>query len=135
MATTQDVLMKKAITGPAVNSSTIPERRGSRRCKITQLMRMRPSDPERGHFEDLRGTVSVSRSGIYFHTTEKGYEIGMRLFVTMPYSPEPAAMSREYLAEVVRKDALSNGMTGIGFKTLLEMGEQPSYSFGPGGRR
>lgn len=135
MATiTQDVPMTKATTGPASSSNT-PERRGSRRCKITQLMRIRPSDPERGHFEDLRGTVSVSRSGIYFHTTEKGYEIGMRLFVTMPYSHEPSAMGREYLAEVVRKDALPNGMTGIGFKTLLEMGEQPSYSFGPGGRR
>jgi hypothetical protein len=135
MATTQDVLMNKPTTGPAANASNIPERRGSRRCKITQLMRIRPSDPERGHFEDLRGTVSVSRSGIYFHTSEKGYEIGMRLFVTMPYSHEAAAMSREYLAEVVRKDALPNSMTGIGFKTLLEMGEQPTYSFGPGGRR
>ena len=40
----------------------------------------------------------------------------MRLFVTMPYSYNPSAMSREYLAEVVRTDALPNGMTGIGFK-------------------
>jgi hypothetical protein len=44
-------------------------------------------------------------------------------------------MSREYLAEVVRKDALPNGMTGIGFKTLLEMSEQPSYSFNLGNSR
>ena len=44
-------------------------------------------------------------------------------------------MSREYLAEVVRKDALANGMTGIGFKTLLEISEQPSYSFGSTGQR
>jgi hypothetical protein len=44
-------------------------------------------------------------------------------------------MSREYLAEVVRKDALANGMTGIGFKTLMEMSEQPSYSFGSNSQR
>jgi hypothetical protein len=134
MATNQDVLMKKTTMGGATRS-TSPERRGSRRCKITQLMRIRPSDPEKEHFEDLRGTVSVSRSGIYFHTTELGYEVGMRLFVTMPYSYNPSAMSREYLAEVVRKDSLPNGMSGIGFKTLLEMTEQPSYSFGSTGQR
>lgn len=134
MATNQDVLVKKSSFGGATRS-TSPERRGSRRCKITQLMRIRPSDPEKDHFEDLRGTVSVSRSGVYFHTTETGYELGMRLFVTMPYSYNPSAMSREYLAEVVRKDPMSNGMTGIGFKTLMEMSEQPSYSFGAGNQR
>jgi hypothetical protein len=53
----------------------------------------------------------------------------------MPYSYNPSSMSREYLAEVVRKDELPNGMTGIGFKTLLEMTEQPSYSFGVTGQR
>lgn len=134
MATSHDVLVKKSVMGGTTRSSS-PERRGSRRCKITQLMRIRPSDPEKQPFEDLRGTVSVSRSGIYFHTTEANYEIGMRLFVTMPYSYNPTSMSREYLAEVVRKDALPNGMTGIGFKTLLEMTEQPSYSFGASGQR
>jgi PilZ domain len=135
MATSQDVLMKKSTIGGPVTRSSSPERRGSRRCKITQLMRIRPSDPEKEPFEDLRGTVSVSRSGIYFHTTELGYEVGMRLFVTMPYSYNPSAMSREYLAEVVRKDSLPNGMTGVGFKTLLEMSEQPSFSFGSAGQR
>jgi PilZ domain len=134
MATNQDVLMKKSTFGGPTRSSS-PERRGSRRCKITQLMRIRPSDPEKEHFEDLRGTVSVSRSGVYFHTTETGYELGMRLFVTMPYSYNPSAMSREYLAEVVRKDPMSNGMTGIGFKTLMEMSEQPSYTFGAENQR
>lgn len=121
--------MKKSPTTTTTASPATPERRGSRRCKITQLMRIRPSDPEKEPFEDLRGTVSVSRSGIYFHTTELGYELGMRLFVTMPFSYDNAP-SREYLAEVVRKDTLPNGMFGIGFKTLLEMGEQTNYSFG-----
>jgi hypothetical protein len=126
---TQDVMTKTPQNGiPAARTST--ERRGSRRCKITQLMRIRPSDPEREHFDDLRGTLSVSRSGVYFQTSELGYEIGMRLFVTMPYSQEASAMSREYLAEVVRVDSLANGMTGVGFKVLMEMGTQPSHSYG-----
>jgi len=119
-----------------VRKSTSTERRGSRRCKITQLMRVRPSDPEKEHFDDLRGTLSVSRSGVYFQSSELGYEIGMRLFVTMPYSNDPAAMSREYLAEVVRKDELPTGMNGIGVKILMEMGlQRTDYSFGAPIRR
>jgi hypothetical protein len=107
------------------------ERRSSRRCKFTQLMRIRPSDPERRHFDDMRGTISVSRTGVYFQTSETGYDVGMRLFLVMPYSNDPGATNREYLAEVVRKDPLPNGLTGIGVKLLLETGPQHTYSFDP----
>jgi hypothetical protein len=128
---TQDLMNKTPQSGIATNRATLAaERRGSRRCKITQLMRIRPSDPERDPFEDLRGTLSVSRGGVYYQTSETGYELGMRLFVSMPYSQVASAMSREYLAEVVRVDSLANGMTGIGFKILMEMGGQASYSYG-----
>jgi hypothetical protein len=127
---TQDLMSKTPQNGNAAHRTTSQaERRGSRRCKITQLMRIRPSDPERDHFDDLRGTLSVSRGGVYYQTSETGYELGMRLFVSMPYSQEAAAMSREYLAEVVRVDSLANGMTGIGFKILMEMGSQAGYSY------
>jgi hypothetical protein len=129
---TQDFMSKTPQNGiPAPRATSQSERRGSRRCKITQLMRIRPSDPEKDHFDDLRGTLSVSRGGVYYQTSEKGYELGMRLFVSMPYSQEAHSMSREYLAEVVRVDALVNGMTGIGFKILMEMGSQAAgYSYG-----
>ena len=125
-------LMSKT-TGNSSIPRNVPhtERRGSRRCKINQLMRIRPSDPEREHFEDLRGTTSVSRSGVAFHTSETGYEVGLRLFVTMPYSRDPMAINREYLAEVVRLDAMPNGLTSVGIKLLMEMGMQHSYSFTP----
>ena len=123
---TQDFMSKTPQGGALQRVPTQTERRGSRRCKITQLMRIRPSDPEKDHFDDLRGTISVSRSGVYFQTSEKGYEIGMRLFVTMPYSHDAGAMNREYLAEVVRVDALANSMTGVGFKILMEIGMQTS---------
>ena len=106
------------------------ERRSSRRCKITQLMRIRPSDPEREPFEDIRGSMSVSRTGVYFQSSVTTYAVGMRLFVTMPYSKEPAAMTHEYLAEVVRRDPLPNGLFGVGFKILMEMGLQSGYSKG-----
>jgi len=98
-------------------------------------MRIRPSDPNKEHFEDMRGSVSVSRSGVFFQSSESGYEVGMRLFVTMPYSQDPASMAREYLAEVVRRDVLPTGMFGIGIKILMEMGIQHSYNFGAGKSR
>ena len=98
-------------------------------------MRIRPSDPNIDHFEDLRGSNSVSRSGVYFQSSEPSYEVGMRLFVTMPYSNDPASMNREYLAEVVRRDPLPTGMFGIGIKILMEMGIQHHYNFGPGNSR
>ena len=128
MSTQQDVMVNKLNPSGMLRPTSHAERRGTRRCKITQLMRVRPSDPEKDHFEDLRGSVSVSRSGVYFHSSETGYELGMRLFVTMPYSKDPTALNREYLAEVVRKDALSNGLTGVGIKMLMEMGMQHSFS-------
>jgi hypothetical protein len=133
---TQDLMSKTTPSGFAANRKSLgSERRGSRRCKITQLMRLRPSDPQKEHFEDLRGTVSVSRSGVYFHSSELGYELGMRLFVTLPYTNDSVAMSREYLAEVVRRDPLPNGLHGIGIKILMEMGMQHTYSFTPTGQR
>ena len=137
MATQQEPMTKISTAGvTSARTTSSNERRGSRRCKITQLMRVRPSDPEKEHFDDLRGTLSVSRSGVYFQSSELGYEIGMRLFVTMPYSNDPAAMSREYLAEVVRKDELPTGMNGIGVKILMEMGlQRTDYSFGAPIRR
>jgi hypothetical protein len=128
---TQDLMSKTTQDGATHRGApTQTERRGSRRCKITQLMRIRPSDPEKEHFDDLRGTISVSRSGVFFQTSEKGYELGMRLFVTMPYSHDAGAMNREYLAEVVRVDSLANGMTGVGFKILMEIGMQASSFYG-----
>jgi PilZ domain len=128
---TQDIMTKTTGNTAIPRNSSQAERRGSRRCKINQLMRIRPSDPEKEHFEDLRGSTSVSRSGVFFQTSEQGYEIGMRLFVTMPYSRDPSAINREYLAEVVRLDDLPNGLHGVGIKLLMEMGMQHSYSFTP----
>src|SRR6476661_5393306 len=125
---TQEFMSKTPQNGIPGRVPTQTERRGSRRCKITQLMRIRPSDPEKEHFDDMRGTLSVSRNGVYFQTSEPAYEIGMRLFVTLPYSQDPMALNREYLAEVVRRDVLPTAMFGVGLKILMEMGlQQNSY--------
>jgi hypothetical protein len=131
METQQSIMGKTPTAGGTTTSKPeTKERRGTRRCKITQLMRIRPSDPEKDHFDDMRGTLSVSRSGVYFQTSEVGYEIGMRLFLTLPYSQDPMSLNREYLAEVVRRDPLSTGMFGVGLKILMEMGTQQPHAHG-----
>jgi hypothetical protein len=95
-------------------------------------MRIRPSDRQKKHFEVMRGSVIFSRSCVFFQSSEPSYEVGMRLFVTMPYNQDPASLSRDYLAEVVRRDVLPTGMFGIGIKILMEIGFQHSYHFGAG---
>src|ERR1700744_2764177 len=125
----QDVITKPG-AAPAARVTPATERRSNRRCKITQLMRTRPSDPERDNFEDLRGSMSVSRTGVYFQTSEGAYELGMRLFVTMPFTEGAMSMSHEYLAEVVRVEPMANGMIGIGFKYLMQMGSVSAHSYG-----
>lgn len=106
---------------PPPRSISEAERRTSRRCKITQVLRVRPSNPQNDHFEDVRGTLSVSRSGVYFHSHLSSYQVGMRLFVTMPYAQDPTAVNREYLAEVARVEPLVTGNFGIGIKLLMEI--------------
>ena len=130
MASPIDLMVKPSSPSGGTARTSQTERRSSRRCKITQLMRIRPSDPERPDFDDIRGTLSVSRTGVYFQSSEPAYEVGMRLFVSMPYSNEPASMTREYLAEVVRRDDLPNGLFGIGCKILMEMGFQSRFNVG-----
>src|SRR5271157_3983824 len=130
MSSALEFMGKQNTTGANPVRSSHTERRSSRRCKINQLMRIRPSDPEKDPFDDIRGSLSVSRSGVFFQSSEEKYELGMRLFVTMPYTKDPSSMSHEYLAEVVRRDPLPNGLIGIGFKILMEMGLQGGYSFG-----
>ena len=127
---TQDLISRTTGSAPAARITAANERRTTRRCKITQLMRIRPSDPERDNFEDLRGSMSVSRTGVYFQTSEGAYELGMRLFVTMPFTEGAMAMSHEYLAEVVRVEPMANGMIGIGFKYLMQMGSVSNHSYG-----
>ena len=62
MAAPQDIMTKT--NNPSGISTARPkhaERRGCRRCKITQLMRIRPSDPLRDHFEDIHKPIPSGR--------------------------------------------------------------------------
>jgi hypothetical protein len=94
------------------------ERRRSRRIKIGQPLKIRPSDPKDPHFEDSSVTTNVSREGIYFVTRIASYREGMRLFVAVPNHSPREPQDREYLGQVMRVDALQEGRFGIAVQLL-----------------
>jgi hypothetical protein len=101
------------------NKTTQAEKRLSRRAKMSQMIRVRPSNSNDGHFEELPITVNVSRGGLYFHTHRTDYSVGMRLFITYPFTFANDRMKAEYLAEVVRTEQLANNRIGVAVRLLM----------------
>jgi CheY-like chemotaxis protein len=77
------------------------ERRRRRRAKISAQLHVRPlntSEP----FEEVCMTVDVSRDGLLFLASRRGYWKGQALQVTFPFSTEAGAINQAQPAEVVR---------------------------------
>jgi PilZ domain len=80
---------------------------------MKQGLRVRPTNPQDGTFEEIGSTANMSQGGIYFVTKRDNYREGMRLFVTVPYHSPTSQQNYEYLGQVARVDALENGQKGI----------------------
>jgi PilZ domain len=96
------------------------ERRKTRRIKIGQPMKIRPSDPKDKHFEDTNTTKNVSRDGVYYVTRISTYYEGMRLFVIVPHHMPREPQDREYLGQVVRIDKLPASQWGVAVQLLSD---------------
>jgi hypothetical protein len=105
-------------SAPDVN---YPQKRRSRRVKMSRPVRVRPSEPRDDHFEDVITSINVSKEGIYFHSRRLGYYKGMRVFVTFPFSSAHDPMNCEYVAEVVRVEDLPNKKFGIAVDLKMSM--------------
>jgi PilZ domain-containing protein len=92
------------------------ERRAARRVKISRPILARPSDPK--YDEEVQNTLNTSRDGLYFATRAKHYHVGMRLSVTLGYSPSDPCNSASF-GEVVRIDRLEDGRFGIAVQIRL----------------
>jgi hypothetical protein len=57
------------------------ENRTSPRAKVARKLRIKPSDLDIEHFEEVLASTNVSKQGVYFQTRLNSYRIGMRLFV------------------------------------------------------
>jgi hypothetical protein len=98
-----------------------PAKRRSRRLKVARRVKVRPSDPNLEHFEDLPMTINASREGIYFSTRQNSYYPGMRLFVTYPYDMPHDPLNSEYMGEVMRVEKLQDGKLGVAVQLMLGM--------------
>jgi len=104
------------------------ERRRSRRIRIGQPLKVRPSDPHDAHFEETATTKNVSRDGIYFLSKNQTYRAGMRVFVTLPYHFPTEPHDLEYLGQVARIEILPDGNRGIAVQLLSTINTNSSLS-------
>lgn len=104
-----------------VSVNEYPVKRRSRRAKMARPLRVRPSEPRDKHFEDLAVSVNASKEGIYFSTRHEVYYLGMRVFVTFPFSSAHDPMNCEYIAQVLRVDKLPNGKFGVAVHLQMTM--------------
>jgi hypothetical protein len=100
-----------------------PDKRRTRRIRIGQPMKIRVSDPK-DPFEETNVTKNVSRDGIYFISGISAYSEGMRLYVTVPHHAPRDPQDREYLAQVVRVERLTEGQNGVAVQFLVEVKPQ-----------
>ena len=100
------------------------ERRRSRRIRIGQHLKVRPSDPRDEHFEELNVTKNVSRDGLYFISELGTYYEGMRLFLTVPYHSPSEPIDQEYLGQVTRLERLGERQWGVAIQLLTSLGKQ-----------
>src|SRR5579862_5835570 len=91
------------------------DRRRSPRSKVSQRIRIRPSDP--GHKEMICATANHSQSGLYFMAATGHYFPGMNVFVTRHFRLGDAT-HREERAVVVRVESLGGGHVGVAIRNL-----------------
>jgi hypothetical protein len=89
------------------------EKRVNPRAKLARKLRVRPSDGYEDDFDEIATSVNISKRGVYFHSELPGYRVGLRLFVTYPFSAPNDPMNTEWIAEVVRIDPLSGNKRGV----------------------
>jgi hypothetical protein len=85
---------------------------------MKQGLRVRPSNPKDGAFEEIGTTTNVSQDGVYFVTQRGEYSEGMRLLVTVPYHAPISQQNYEYIGQIARIDDLGGGQRGIAVRFL-----------------
>jgi hypothetical protein len=103
----------------SIDETNRVEKRISGRAKVSRMLRIRPSDTDIEHFEELTVSTNVSKNGIYFHSHRRIFRAGMRLFITYPFTFENDPMKSEYLAEVVRVEDLEGNRFGVAVRLLM----------------
>ena len=119
-------------TGPCDPSSSRGERRCRRRALISAPVRVRSVDVTEGGPDEISTTLDVSRGGVLFVTKHGGFEAGMVVAVTFPYSKSPVAVQAEQAGRVARVSQLPDGRHSVAVVLRSGAGEDLVDS---GGRR
>ena len=90
-------------------------RRGIRRARVSQPVRVRPKNAELP--EETCWTVNVSRNGVKFVTLSDHYLPGMELFVTRNFQPNDPANFEE-TGSVLRADKLKDGRWSVAIQIV-----------------
>jgi hypothetical protein len=98
------------------------DKRNAGRCQLNLPIRIRTKDaPDLG--EEITKTANVSRTGLSFVTT-KDYLLGAELLVVYPYWAAEDSFNEEYLARVVRKSSLREGVVRVAIQFLVSLGRK-----------
>ena len=90
------------------------ERRMRRRALISAPVRVRSLDVTGCNIDEISTTLDVSRGGVLFVSSERGFEKGMEVAVTFPYSKSPVAAQAEQMGRIVRVTAMPDGRESVG---------------------
>ncbi|HEY6904028.1 MAG TPA: response regulator [Candidatus Acidoferrales bacterium] len=105
------------ITAPASDDAAAKlsrgERRMRRRALISAPVRVRSLDVI-DNIDEVSTTLDVSRGGVLFVSSQRGFSKGMGVAVTFPYSKSPVAVQAEQTGRVVRVTDMPGGRQSIG---------------------
>jgi hypothetical protein len=69
--------------------------------------------------EEICTTANISRSGLYFVTSNSHYFVGMNVLVTLNFCADDP-IHRERIGDVVRVDELDEDKRGIAVRILMQ---------------
>ena len=93
-------------------------RRRNPRARISLPIRVRSADFADDQVDEVRATVNVSRSGLYFSSHRISYHPGMKVLLTIPFRDVVADAGSEERGEVVRVEHFKDGRMGVAVRLL-----------------
>jgi hypothetical protein len=96
----------------------LQDHRQNNRVSVHRPIKVRPANLKDGEFEDISQTENASKRGIYFFTEVARYFVGMRVYVTLPYSASPEEEGRQYFGQVVRVEKTTADKRGVAVQFL-----------------
>jgi len=94
-------------------------------------IRVRPADFVDDQVDEVRATINVSRSGLYFSSQRDSYHRGMKVLLTIPFRDFVADAGPEERGEVVRVEHLKDGRTGVAVRLLKSTESRAEHKVHP----